>query len=59
VTSTPQSEQDNEIEQLPRFRPRPIRTRKTTKTSSVKISKKDRRVLLKKLFGTRRTRTKV
>merc|ERR1711902_341425 len=59
VTSSPEAEQENEIEQNPRFRPRVLRTRKTTTKPAVKISEKERRVLLKKLFGTRRTRTQV
>jgi len=60
VTSSPESEQENEIEETPRFRPRVLRTRKIpTPAPAVKISEKERRVLLKKLFGTRRTRTQV
>merc|ERR1719362_2685935 len=59
VTSSPEAEQENEIEQNPRFRPRVLRTRKTTPKPALKISEKERRVLLKKLFGTRRTRTQV
>merc|ERR1711992_237929 len=49
------TEEDNEIKQeTPRFRfGRPIRTRTTTKQPAVKISAKDRKVLLKKLFGSR------
>jgi len=59
ITSAPESEEneveeEEEIEEKPRFRfGRPIRARTTSKPA-VSISDKDRRVLLKKLFGSRK-----